>query len=331
MKVLVFGGAGYIGSHFCHLAADAGHDIVVFDDFSAGHRPFVEKFRVIEGDVADAVVLDKALKEGFDAVCHFAGRISVAESVNNPSLYARSNFENTQTILSALRQRGVERIIFSSTAAVYSSDASSLKLSENAEIKPMNPYGTSKLLAERAIDNWVEGDKCNRAVVFRYFNAAGAGTDYGLGEAHDPETHLIPNAIYSGLGVVADPLMVFGSDYPTKDGTCIRDFVHVLDIASAHLLALNLMDDLRDRFSCFNLGSGDGFTVGEVIAECERQLELVIPKVAAPRRDGDLPRLVASSDRAREMLEWQPLNSSLENIVSTAIEWHRNIQPRVFA
>jgi UDP-glucose 4-epimerase len=332
MKILVLGGAGYIGSHFCHLAAEKGHEVVVLDNFSSGYRCFVKKFRVFEGDVADLALLDHVLgEEEFDAVCHFAGRISVAESVAHPELYIQSNRDNTEGILVALQSHAVPRIIFSSTAAVYSSDASGSTLSESAAVDPISPYGVSKLLAETVIKDWVDANDKNRAVVFRYFNAAGAGVAYEIGEAHDPETHLIPNAIYAGLRDSADPLKVYGNDYETRDGTCVRDFIHVLDIASAHLLALDLMDRLAARWNIFNLGSGAGFTVAEVIKECEAQLGLEIPKIYGPRREGDLATLVASCERARNVLGWHANHSSVENIVKTAIEWHLNIQPRLFS
>ena len=326
MRICVFGGAGYIGSHFCHMARKAGHKIVIFDNFSSGHHFAVRDFEVITGDICDSFAVEACLAKGFDAVCHFAGKISVAESMTDSESYWNVNVAGTKNILDALGGEEIRNLIFSSTAAVYAVNDSADSLSESADLGPVSVYGKTKLAAEKLIGDWVSQAEGNQATVFRYFNAAGAGTEFGLGEAHEPETHLIPNAIYASLDRELGPLHIFGTDYNTLDGTCLRDYVHVLDIADAHLLALN---NPVHGFRALNLGSNAGYTVGQVVQECERQLGVEIPKSYAARREGDAPSLVASNQLVLRELGWKPVRSGLSFIVETAIIWHRDLQPAI--
>ena len=327
-RVLVTGGAGYIGSHTVKALAQAGYDVCVFDSLVAGHRQAVDriaaafperKITFVEGDVRDRARLVSALKEsGAQAVLHFAALLSVGESVREPDKYYDNNVIGTLTLLSAMKEAGVSRFVFSSTAATFGEPLTT-PIDEAHPQSPINPYGETKLVIERALKN-LDAARGFRHVVFRYFNAAGADPDGLLGEDHEPEEHLIPRTILAvATGV---PLHVFGDDYPTPDGTCIRDFIHVTDLADAHVAGLRDLE-AGGASASYNLGMGDGVSVREVIGSVARVMGKDVPHVIAPRRAGDPSRLVASSQRARTALAWTPRHSDLDTIVATAWGWHR--------
>lgn len=325
MRLLVTGGAGYIGSHFAALASDLGHDVVIYDDFSTGHRWACKDREIIVGDILNFDSTLSALR-GIDAVCHFASKIVVSESVVNPDEYYRVNVHGTDTLLRAMVKAGCSRLIFSSTAAVYGRPVDDQGvLDEASSTNPLNPYGISKLKAEKLIQQWALGfGGC--ATVFRYFNAAGCLPELCLGELHEPETHLIPNVIESLLNPLPRAFLLYGNDYETLDGSCVRDYIHVADIAEAHLRSLDILGD-ESGYWVMNLGSGCGYSNLQVIDECETQLEQKLDFVVAERRAGDPAVLRASNQLAYDLLEWQPQRSKLSQIVSDAITWHRDIVP----
>jgi UDP-glucose 4-epimerase len=295
----------------------AGHDVVVYDNFSTGHRGAVSAGAdVVDGDVADAARLDSVLSgRPFDAVMHFAGLISVAESMAEPGRYFKNNVADTITLLNAAVCHGVHRFVFSSSAAVYGVPES-VPIPEDHPVRPINVYGETKAMMERTLA-WYGSQAGLRSVSLRYFNASGAVD--GLGEDHHPETHLIPLVLQVPLGKRAS-VRVYGTDYDTPDGTCIRDYIHVADLARAHVLALAQCDE---GGGVYNLGNGRGFSVREVIEAARKVTGHPIPAEEVPRRPGDPPALVASSERARQELGWEPRLSSLEEIVSSAWEWHQ--------
>ena len=315
MKVLVTGGAGYIGSHMVKLLAASGAEVCVIDDLSTGHADAVRGAQFVRGDIADIPNTANLLKKrGIEAVVHFAGASLVAESVANPAKYQARNVGASLALLEAMRHAGVTRIVFSSTAAVYG-DPQRVPIDETHPTQPVNPYGASKLAVERKLT------ECSaayglRAVSLRYFNAAGA--DGGLGERHDPETHLIPRLLKAALQKTA--ISIYGTDYPTRDGTCVRDYVHVADLCTAHLLAL---ERLEPGHECFNLGNGEGFTVMEVVEAARRATGRRIEIQLSARRAGDPPALVADATKARRVLGWQPQRSALERIVADAWEFEQ--------
>ena len=322
MRVLVLGGAGYVGSHFCRLADSAGMAVRVYDNFSTGHHWAVDSFQVEQGDILDTSRLARAMSD-VDVVCHFAAKIVVSESVMYPMLYETNNVAGTASVLEAMSQRGVSALVFSSTAAVYGSpDPSTALIPESCACQPINPYGVSKARAEQLIAEWAATGK-GSAIAFRYFNAAGALPEHGLGEAHNPETHLIPNILRALISNDSKAFELFGDDYPTPDGTCIRDYIHVADIADAHLLGVEhlLMSKSKNLQVC-NLGSGIGYSNFEVIKACEVAHARTLQYRVLSRRIGDPARLVASNERARQLLGWQPKYSDLETIVGTALQWH---------
>ncbi len=317
MKLCVTGGAGYVGSIVADRLASDGHDVTVVDNLSTGHRAAVPAAcRFIEGDVRDAGVLARALDTSTDAVLHFAASSVVAESVARPLDYFDNNVGGTLSLLRAMRGAGIERFVFSSTAAVYGAPAA-LPIDESAPCVPENPYGWSKLTVERIL----EAERVAhglRYVALRYFNAAGAGPS--LGEDHRPESHLIPIVLDAALGI-RKSVTIFGNDYRTRDGTCLRDYVHVVDLADAHVRALDAMEG---GFSGpLNLGSETGSTVLEVIRTCEHVTGRTVAHEVGPRRPGDPPALVASSSRAESVLGWTKRSSGLEEIVRTAFAWRR--------
>ncbi|GAA1291764.1 UDP-glucose 4-epimerase GalE [Planotetraspora silvatica] len=320
MKLLVTGGAGYIGSVVTAQLAEEGHDVTVLDDLSTGHRDAVPaEARFVEGSITRAHDL---LAEGFDAVFHFAAKSLVGESVEKPGLYWSHNLGGTLTLLDAMRQAGVGRIVFSSTAATYgdpSADGTAARpIVETDPTRPTNPYGASKLAVDTALTTFA-GLYGLAAVSLRYFNVAGA---YGrFRERHTVETHLIPNVLKVALGE-RESVNVFGDDYPTPDGTCVRDYVHVSDLARAHLLALGACTAGTHRI--FNLGNGTGFSVRDVIDVCREVTRHEIPVVTAPRRPGDPAFLVASSDKIQRELGWKPDHTSLEGIVADAWAAYRS-------
>lgn len=319
MHILVCGGAGYVGSHACLALARAGHDVTVLDNLFAGHREAVRWGRFVEADILKPDTLDAAFDRKVDAVMHFCARSLVGESVTDPYAYYQNNVTGTLNLLEAMRRHGVDRLVFSSTAAVFGNPVTDV-IDEEHPKNPINPYGASKLMVERIL-----ADAANayglRSVALRYFNAAGAAADEGIGESHDPETHLIPNALKAAAGEGAG-LKVFGNDYPTPDGTCVRDYVHVLDLADAHLRALDWMGREPGAHR-FNLGNGNGFSVLEVIEAARKVSGRDIPYEIGPRRAGDPPVLVASSGQAREKLGWTPKFDRIEPIIETAWTWHR--------
>jgi UDP-glucose 4-epimerase len=312
-KILVTGGAGYIGSHTTHLLLARGHDVQVVDNLSRGQRRNVPGDRLHVLNLGDTAQLTELLRQGFDAVIHFAAYIAVGESTKAPELYFSNNTAGTVSLLTAMVDAGVHRLVFSSTAAVYGNPERS-PITEDMSIAPVSPYGESKVMVETIL-GWMDRFRGIRSIALRYFNACGAEPGSGLGEEHDPETHLIPllfRAIESG-----QPISVFGDDYETADGTCVRDYVHVSDLAEAHLLALNhLMEG--GGSDAFNVGTGSGLTVMEVLRAVEEVTGKKVPYVVGPRRDGDPPILVADSSRLKRNLGWAPKRSEILDIVRDA-------------
>lgn len=326
-SVLVTGGAGYIGSHAVLALASAGYDVWVYDNLSAGHAEAVARIArayparrvtLVEGDITDHRGVARVLRESAaTAVMHFAARLSVGESMREPARYYRTNVTGALTVLEAMADCGVDRFVFSSTAATFGEPERS-PIDETHPQRPINPYGETKLVVERTLA-YLERATGLRSVIFRYFNAAGADPDGRLGEDHSPEEHLIPRTIAAARG--GEPLRIFGTDYPTPDGTCIRDFVHVTDLAGAHLAGLRRLEN-GGASGAYNLGMGDGVSVREVVDTVARVAGYPVPWVEAPRRAGDPSRLVASSAKARVELSWTPAYGSLETIVRTAWAWH---------
>lgn len=319
MKVLVTGGAGYIGSVTTAELLRAGHNVTVIDFLKNGHRQAVSRgAKLIDADLADVAKLDAIFSAGrFDAVLHFAAFIEAGESMKFPERFFRNNTANTLNLLEAMLRAGVNRIVFSSTAALYG-EPETTPIRENAPLRPTNAYGESKLLVERMLD-WFHRIHGFRYASLRYFNAAGATQD--LGEAHDPETHLIPLILGVAQGK-RDSIAVFGTDYPTVDGTCIRDYIHVLDLAQAHLLALEGLHESGQLI--YNLGNGVGFTVRQIVEAARRVTGHPIPLVESPRRPGDPAVLVASSEKIQRELGWHPRFPDPETIIASAWEWYRS-------
>jgi UDP-glucose 4-epimerase len=318
MNVLVCGGAGYIGSHMTALLAAQGHDPTVFDNFSKGHRTAVRGMRVVEGDLADGELLVKTLTDGkIEAVMHFAAFIEVGESVRQPLKYYHNNLSNTQNLLSAMEQAGVEKFVFSSTAAVYGVPRK-VPITEDAPKEPINPYGETKLAVERMCHHQRLAGRL-RFAALRYFNACGAGSDGRLGEDHRPESHLIPLTIQAAQGK-RDAVRIYGTDYPTSDGTCIRDYIHIDDLCCAHLLALDKLQT-QPQFIC-NLGNGQGYSVRQVIETVKRVSGKDFKVIEADPRPGDPAVLTSDASRARVELGWQPQKPALEEMIATAWKWH---------
>lgn len=319
MKVLVCGGAGYIGSHMVRHLLTQGHQAMVFDNLSSGHREAVGDARLVVGDLLDRRALAALFSDAqFDAVMHFCARSLVGESVTQPYDYYENNVSGTLNLLQAMREAGVGRLVFSSTAAVFG-QPQALVIDEAHPTCPINPYGASKLMVERILADAHRAYGL-RSVALRYFNAAGADPSGEIGESHQPETHLIPNVLRATLGQ-GGGLKVFGDDYETLDGTCVRDYVHVNDLAAAHSRALSFMEG-HDGAHVFNLGNGQGFSVLQVIEAARRITGIDIPFERAPRRAGDPAVLVASSTRARELLDWVPAYGDIGEIIETAWRWH---------
>ena len=318
-SILVTGGAGYIGSHACKALARAGYQPIVYDNLSRGHREAVRWGPLIEGDLADRPRLEAVLKsERIEAVMHFAAFAYVGESVADPALYYRNNLGGSLALFEAMRGAGVARIVFSSTCATYGLPEK-MPIDEGAPQLPINPYGETKLAIERAL-RWYDEGHGLRSVSLRYFNAAGADPEGEIGEAHDPETHLIPLAVETALGRRA-ALDVYGTDYPTPDGTAIRDYIHVQDLAEAHVRALAYLEAGKPSLA-LNLGTGSGYSVREVIAATEAASGQRVERREAPRRAGDPPVLVADVRRAAATLGWRAAVSDLATIVRTALAWH---------
>lgn len=321
MKLLVTGGAGYIGSVVTSQLVNAGHDVVVYDNLSKGHRGAIPKgASLVVGDVSDRIALNSVFREHqFDGVLHFAAFIEAGESMHVPEKYFRNNTANALCLLEAVTEHKVPRMVFSSTAALYG-EPERTPIQETDTLKPTNAYGESKLLVEHMLQ-WFHRIHGLRYASLRYFNAAGASGERG--EDHGPETHLIPLILQVAQGQ-RPHISIFGTDYPTPDGTCVRDYIHVDDLASAHLLALNALGTNREpERLIYNLGNGRGFTVREVIEAARKVTGHPIPAIEVERRAGDPAVLVASSDKIRRELKWEPKHAGLEAIISSAWEWRR--------
>lgn len=326
MRVMVTGGAGYIGSVVTEELQRAGHTVVVYDNLSTGFRDaVVAPTALVVGDLLDEGALTRALADhGVEAVIHMAGLIAVGESMSRPELYYRVNVEGGLSLLRGMLHGQVTRLVFSSTAAVYG-DPERVPITEDAPLRAANPYGDTKLAFERAMA-WHARAHGLRAIALRYFNAAGASQRNG--ERHEPETHLIPNVLRAARGELPH-VTLYGRDYPTRDGTCVRDYIHVIDLAAAHVLALQAMDApaRSGSFDAFNVGCGGGYTVAEVVRAAEKVTGRTIPVRWAARRPGDPPALIASSDRLRQTLGWRPQHDDLEAIVASAWRWMARAQP----
>jgi len=318
IRILVTGGAGYIGGTVTRRLLAAGHAVTIYDNFCHSKRSAVAAgAKLVEGDLADRALLEKTLAVGgFDGVMHFAALIEAGESMVKPEIYFRNNTAGTLALLEAMTAVGPNRLVFSSTAACYG-EPEKTPIEEDARLAPTNAYGESKLLVEQML-TWFNRIHGLRYASLRYFNVAGAIEDYG--EAHEPESHLIPVILDVALGR-REKIKIFGQDYPTKDGSCVRDYIHVSDLADAHFLALNALET-RDRL-IYNIGNGQGFTVREVIESARRVTTHAIPVEECPRRPGDPAVLVASSEKIQRELGWRPRFADLDAIMASAWEWHQ--------
>lgn len=323
MKVLVTGGAGYVGSHACKALAAAGHEPIVLDNLRTGHRWAVQWGPLELGDILDtARVADVIKRYGAEAVMHFAALAYVGESVVEPNPYYRTNVGGLISVLEAMKARGLTRIVFSSTCAVYGSPAR-MPISEDAGCEPINPYGRSKLMCEQILADHVSAYDMG-AVALRYFNAAGADAEGQIGENHDPETHLLPLVLQAAAGTRPE-ITIFGQDYDTPDGSCIRDYIHVSDLARAHVAALDTCE--ANAFAVYNLGTGSGFSVKEVIEAARRMTNRELVVRDGGRRLGDPPVLVADPSRAASALNWQARESDLPALITTAWRWLTEFSP----
>jgi UDP-glucose-4-epimerase GalE len=313
--VLVIGGAGYIGSHAARALRRAGHEVIIFDNLSTGYERLAAGFELVKGDVLNSAALAKVLSRS-QAIMHFAAHAYVGESVSNPRKYFRNNVEGGLSLLNAALDAGVKNIIFSSTCAVYG-EVKKVPIEENTPREPVNPYGVSKLLFEQALEAY---DRAYgfRYAALRYFNAAGADESGEIGELHNPETHLIPLALAAAAGI-GNELQVFGSDYPTPDGTCVRDYIHVNDLASVHVKALEHLASGKESFAV-NVGTGSGYSVQQVISAVEEVTGKRVPHKIGPRRAGDPPALVANPAKAEALLQWKAKHG-LRDVVATAWNW----------
>lgn len=319
MKVLVTGGAGYIGSHTCKELAIQGHTPIVYDNLSTGHADFVKWGDFVHGDILDTQRLRACLRRFHpDGVIHFAASAYVGESVTDPGKYYRNNVAGTLSLLEAMRDEEVKNIVVSSSCAVYGEPAR-LPITEDCPRNPINPYGASKLFMERMLADYQAAHGLCWAAL-RYFNAAGCDAEGEIGERHEPETHLIPRVLWAGLGKL-DRVDIFGNDYPTPDGTCIRDYIHVKDLAQVHVLALKHLLESRSSMA-YNLGTGIGLSVYQILNEAAKICGREIPHTIMPRRPGDPAELVADASLIHRTLGWRPQHSSVEEILRTAHEWH---------
>ena len=315
--VLVVGGAGYIGSHTARVLRQHGYEVLLYDNLSTGHEFLAKGFRLIVADAGDTAALQKALP-GVSAVMYFAAHAYVGESVENPRKYFRNNVESALTLLNTCLDAGIKRFVFSSTCAVYGVPMK-VPIAEDHPRNPINPYGISKMFFERALEAYDRAYGLRYATL-RYFNAAGADESGEIGELHEPETHLIPLALDAAAGT-GPALQVFGTDYPTPDGTCVRDYIHVNDLAEAHVQALKRIASKNESIAV-NLGSGEGYSVKQILATVERVTGRPVPYRTGPRRAGDPPALVADASRAKELLGWKATRG-LEQIVRTAWKWQQ--------
>lgn len=321
MKVLVTGGSGYVGSHAVRELVAADHQVLIYDNFSTGHRTLSDGFNVVDGDIGDSAKLQRHLV-GIDAVIHLAASAYVNESITNPQKYFQNNVQSALTLLEAVLHNGVRLFVFSSSCAIYGIPPK-LPIQENFPKEPINPYGATKLFIEHALSAYSAAYGL-RYVALRYFNAAGAHRDGTIGERHNPETHLIPLALRAALGH-GPPLRVFGTDLDTPDGTCIRDFTHVSDIGAAHVLALDYLANRGESVS-LNLGTGKGHSVAEVLATVKQVTSRDVPVIPDLARVGDPPVLIADPSKARSLLGWAPLRS-LDEIIGTALLWETRSSP----
>lgn len=327
-KILVVGGAGYIGSHMVKMLLAAGRGVVLVDDFSTGHRDAVTGGEIVEGSIGDAALLRKLFNaHKFDGVMHFASRIAVGESVSAPAKYYRNNVANTLALATAMVEFGVRALVFSSSAAVYG-NPQYVPIDENHPKQPINPYGRSKWMVEQMLEDFDRAYGL-KSIRLRYFNAAGADPEGQLGEHHDPETHLIPLALQVVSGR-RDALQLFGRDYGTPDGTCVRDYIHVNDLCQAHGLALDRLCD-GGGSAAYNLGSGVGFSVQQVIDAVKRVTGKSVRVQDSPRRPGDPAVLLADPRRARAELAWAPRFGELETMIEHAWRWEQKLSGRGFA
>ena len=322
MRILVLGGAGYIGSHTVYELVDAGYEVIVIDNLLTGFKEAVHpQAKFYEGDIRDKIFLDNILsKKKIDGVIHFAASSQVGESMKNPLKYYNNNLCGTEVLLESMVEHGIDKIVFSSTAATYG-EPESIPILETARTLPTNCYGEKKLSMEKMF-KWISKAHNLRYVSLRYFNACGAHPNGKIGEAHNPETHLIPLVLQVPNGK-REYISVFGNDYDTKDGTCVRDYIHVNDLAQAHILAMEYLSKGGES-NIFNLGNGVGFTVKEVIETARKVTNHTIPIREEERRAGDPSVLIASSEKARKVLGWKPQYADLETIISTAWKWHVN-------
>ena len=323
MRVLVTGGAGYIGSNMCLELARAGHTPVIYDDFSTGFRQLTNEFETVEGDIRDRDKVAGALR-GCEAVIHFAASSQVGESVRNPPKYFTNNVEGTLALLDAVLASPVRKFVFSSTAAVYGEPATDL-IPETLPKQPLNPYGATKLFMEYSLAAYRRSHGL-RSASLRYFNAAGADFETRAGELHSPETHLIPLTMDAVAGT-GPALTVFGNDFPTPDGTCIRDYIHVNDLAAGHLAALDYLEREAEGHLAFNLGTGHGYSVLEIIKAVSKVAGREVPHKVGARREGDPARLVADPSLAEKQLKWKA-KFGLDEIVQTAWKWHEKNRKR---
>ena len=326
MNILVVGGAGYIGSHAVRFLLAAGHQVTVYDNLSRGHREAVPDGLLVEGELTDRSKLVSLLRERqIDAVMHFAAFALVNESVNEPSVYYRNNVIAALELLDAMKEAEVRKIVFSSTTATYG-ESDTMPISEETPQQPINPYGFTKLVIEHALADYATAYGFGYAAL-RYFNAAGAHPDGSIGEDHDPESHLIPVVLQVALGQ-REHITIFGNDFATPDGTCLRDYIHVDDLASAHLRALELIEP--GKGICANLGTGRGTSVQEIVEACRKITGHPIPTIMGDRRAGDPAELVADNRLAKKLLDWAPKYDSVDAIVETAWKWHQS-HPNGFA
>lgn len=320
MNILVVGGAGYIGSHAVRLLMDAGHTVWVYDNLSRGHREAVPEGLLVQGELADRPRVVSTLRDRkIDAVMHFAAYALVNESVCDPALYYRNNVIAALELLDAMREAGVAKFVFSSTTATYG-EPEVVPIPETTPQRPINPYGFTKLVIEHALADYAAAYGLGYASL-RYFNAAGARPDGTIGEDHDPETHLIPIVLQVALGQ-RQRITIFGDDYETPDGSCVRDYIHVDDLGDAHLRALDRIE--LGKGICLNLGTGRGTSVREIVDACREVTGHSIPEEIGPRRAGDPSKLVADASRARELLDWTPQYTDVKSIVETAWRWHKS-------
>ena len=327
MNIFVTGGAGYVGSHCVHGLCDRGHHVLVYDNLSVGHREAVDpRATLIVGDLADAALLEQTLAGGdFEAVMHFAASAEVAESVQRPLFYYRNNVANTLSLLEVMSKHGIRKLVFSSSCATYGMPPA-VPITEEMPQTPINPYGRTKLAIE-----WLLRDSAAAwglgATALRYFNAAGAAPDGRIGEDHDPESHLIPRVLKVALGQ-SDQIKIFGIDYPTADGSCVRDYVHVADLSNVHGIAIETQPE--GQFRCYNVGTGQGVSVKELVEVAREVTGHEIPASPSPRREGDPPELYADPTLICTELGWQPEYTDVRRILETAWQWHRT-HPRGYS